>query len=53
MPVAIRRPIVIGGNHRPARLPDPTKIVREEPIAIGVEILRAPDVFVEILHVAF
>jgi len=51
MPVAIWRPIVIRGNHGPARLPDPAKVVRVEPIAIGIEFLRAPDVLVVILNI--
>lgn len=53
MTVAIRRPIVVGGNHGRARPPYPAEVVRVRPIAIVLEILGAPDVFVEILHIAF
>lgn len=48
MPVSIRRPIDVRGNHVRAWHPDPAVIVRIRPIAISIQILRAPDVFVEI-----
>jgi hypothetical protein len=51
LPVTIRRPIAVDADRAGKRTPDPTVVVSLDPIAIGLEILAAPNVFVVILVV--
>ena len=51
MAVTVRRPIAEGADRGGVWSPDPAKIVGIGPIAISVEILCAPNVFVVILDV--
>src|SRR5438045_3025128 len=53
MPIAIRRPIAVIGKHGRAWLPDPAEVVRIHPIAVSIEILCAPNVFVVVANVEF
>jgi hypothetical protein len=51
LPVSIRRPIVVDADRARERTPDPTVIVGLDPIAVSLEILAAPNVFVVVLVV--
>lgn len=51
MSVSIRRPVAKTTDRCAPWPPDPAKVVGIIPIAIGIEIFCAPNVFVEILDV--
>jgi hypothetical protein len=51
--VAIRRPIAERADGCGVRPPDPAEVVGEGPVAVSVEILCAPNIFVVILDVVF
>lgn len=51
MPIAIRSPVSVSGQHSSTWPPDPAKLVAVVPIAVGVQIFCAPDVFVVVLDV--
>lgn len=51
LPVTIRRPIAVDVDRARKWTPDPTVIIGLDPVAIGVEILAAPDVLIVVLGV--
>jgi hypothetical protein len=51
LPVTIRRPIAVNADGARKRTPDPTVVVSPDPVAIGLEILAAPNIFAVILGV--
>jgi hypothetical protein len=51
--ITIWRPIVISADYRPVRTPNPAEVGRVIPIAVGLEIFRAPNILVVVLDVVF
>src|SRR6185369_4815435 len=51
LPITIWRPIAVDADRARKRTPDPTVVVSLDPVAIRLEILAAPNIFVVILGV--